>query len=182
MTILNKIKELFSEVEVPTVEVEFVDVKTEDGRIYRVSAIEVDGTIVEITEDGEVPVEDGDIVIANEEAQTKLSIAGGIITAVEELEVEEEEKEEDVVTEEPAEIKEELSEAEIKELSEIKALIESLFTKVSTLELANESLKLELSKINEQDGDVVTVTKLDFSSNSTKELSYVQRYVKNKNK
>lgn len=56
-TILAKIKEIFTEDTLE--EVMFVDVKTEDGRILRVSEMEVGATVTEVSEDGETEVESG---------------------------------------------------------------------------------------------------------------------------
>ena len=57
-TILAKIKNIFTEETLDEVKL-FVDVKTEDGKILRVSDMSVGSTVTEITEDGEKEVESG---------------------------------------------------------------------------------------------------------------------------
>jgi hypothetical protein len=85
MGLITKIKELFSEdesiqkTEAETIDVKFVDVKTVDGMILRVSDLAVDATVVEINESGEVPVSDGEYTL---EDGTMISVAGGIITGI----------------------------------------------------------------------------------------------------
>jgi GH24 family phage-related lysozyme (muramidase) len=85
MGLITKIKELFSEdesiqkTEAETIDVKFVDVKTVDGMILRVSDLAVDATVVEINESGEVPVSDGEYTL---EDGTMISVAGGLITGI----------------------------------------------------------------------------------------------------
>jgi hypothetical protein len=57
-TIISKIKEIFSD-ETLDETLKFVDVKTEDGTILRVSDMEVGASVTEVTEDGEKAVESG---------------------------------------------------------------------------------------------------------------------------
>jgi len=84
MNLIESIEALFAENEVTPEAVvetpmEFVDVKLADGRILRVSDIAVDGTVVEINEEGEVAVEDGEYTLEDE---TVIKVVGGIITEV----------------------------------------------------------------------------------------------------
>lgn len=59
----------------------FEDVKGTDSRIFRVSGIGVDQTIMEVTESGIVAVEDGDVTLDD---GTIVTVASGIITNVQE--------------------------------------------------------------------------------------------------
>lgn len=81
--LVNGINELFEGEDNTTNEIpadlKFVDVKTTDGRILRVSDIAVDATVKEITEDGEVDVEDSTFTL---EDGTQLVVVGGIVTEV----------------------------------------------------------------------------------------------------
>ena len=88
-SIIEKIKMIFSEEE--EVDHTFVDVKTQDGKILRVSDMVIDGTVKEITEDGEVDLEDGDYV--TEEGYI-ITVEAGIIKDIKEPVVEEETTEE----------------------------------------------------------------------------------------
>lgn len=85
MSLINKIKELFKE-EVAQAEtpIAFVDVKTADGMILRVSDMAVDATVVEINENGEIPVEDGTYTL---EDGNQIVVVGGLITEIIESEV-----------------------------------------------------------------------------------------------
>lgn len=88
--ILNKIKELFA------VEMFQGDYATEDGRIIRCygEGLEVGTKVKEITEEGEVEIEDGDYVLKD---GLVLSISKGVITEIEEVtSLEEEETNEDM--------------------------------------------------------------------------------------
>ena len=87
MSLISKIKELFAEtaIEQTSDDLRFVDVKTADGRIMRVSDLAVDATIVEINEDGELAVEDGTYVL---EDGISVVVKGGIISEIMEAEVE----------------------------------------------------------------------------------------------
>lgn len=82
-SIISKIREMFTTEE--EVNEAFVDVKTDDGRILRVSDMTIGSSIVEITEEGEVALEDGDYVTA--EGYT-ISVEGGVITDIKEPEAE----------------------------------------------------------------------------------------------
>jgi len=102
-TILTKIKEIFTEESMD--EVLFVDVKTEDGRILRVSDMEVGATVTEITEDGETEVESGTFEL---EGGTTMIVEDGKISEINKVDEEasEEEKKEDEEMEEEIEEKE----------------------------------------------------------------------------
>lgn len=80
MSLIDKIKELFTE-EVAQVEtpIAFVDVKTADGMILRISDMAVDATVVEINENGENPVEDGTYTL---EDGNQIVVVGGLIKEI----------------------------------------------------------------------------------------------------
>lgn len=88
--ILTKIAELFTTNDESTstneeVVLEFVDVKTSDNRILRVSDLALGGTVKEITPDGEVDLEDGDYTLETGETITVLAgVIEEIATAAEE--------------------------------------------------------------------------------------------------
>jgi uncharacterized Zn ribbon protein len=76
-SIIKALKELFSgETEV---KLNFLDVKTGDGRILRVTDVALEGIVKEVTEEGEIDVEDGTYVL---EDGISLVVVGGIITEV----------------------------------------------------------------------------------------------------
>jgi len=97
MSLIKKIKAVFNEAEENKEEtsMEFVDVKTKDGRIMRVPDLAVEAPVVEITEDGEVAVEDGDYEL---EDGTVLKVVGGLIAEI--MPAAEEDEDGEVVTEE----------------------------------------------------------------------------------
>jgi len=86
-SLINRIKSLFeTEEENNTL---FVDVKTTDSRILRVSDMAVGATVMEITEEGEVAVEDGEYTL--EDGMT-IVVMGGLIEEIKEVEEEETEE------------------------------------------------------------------------------------------
>jgi hypothetical protein len=89
-TILAKIKDIFTE---ENGEVsKFVDVKTEDGTILRVSDMEVGATVTEITEDGEKEVESGTFEL---EGGVTMVVEDGKISKIDKVDELDEEKKED---------------------------------------------------------------------------------------
>ena len=125
-TLVERIKELVFTDE--TVEQNFVDVKTSDGLVLRVDAIEEGATVTVISEDGEnvsgasdYVLEDGVTISVNEE---------GVITSVTPVEEEEEVVEEDM-SEEP-EVVVEPTERELAvdaKLAEITEALEGIVSK-----------------------------------------------------
>jgi len=99
---INKVKELFSEVE-ETTEMKFVDVKTTEGMILRVDDLTPEMKVQEVTEEGLIDVEDGEYVL---EDGLTLVIMDSMIKEIVEAPVEEEK---DEVTETES-ITEEMSE------------------------------------------------------------------------
>ena len=98
--IIKQVKDLIFNTEE---EITFVDVKTDSGRILRVSAMEVGGTVVEITEEGEAELEDGSYILDDGK---ELLVEAGKIAEIKESEEEEEgtDNEEVVVEEAKAEL------------------------------------------------------------------------------
>lgn len=89
-TILAKIKDIFTE---ENEEVsKFVDIKTEDGTILRVSDMEVGATVTEITEDGLKEVENGTFEL---EGGVTMVVEDGKISKIDKVDEIDEEKEED---------------------------------------------------------------------------------------
>lgn len=107
-SVIARIKAMFAE----EVEQTFIDVKTQDGRILRASDIVIDGTILEVTEEGEIPLEDNEYVL--EEGYT-LVVESGVIKEIKEPVVEES------VTEEPVA-------EEMEEETTVKATIKKRFS------------------------------------------------------
>lgn len=89
MSLIKKIKQLFEEIDVVD-EVKFVDLKSVDGAILRVSDLAVGASIVEITEDGEVPLEDGEYKLDD---GVVLVVEAGVIAEIKEAEAEAEDDE-----------------------------------------------------------------------------------------
>jgi hypothetical protein len=103
--ILTRIKELFSTQE----DYKFMDYKTMDGRILRCESdgLDVGSKITEITQDGEVPVEDGEYTL---EDGMVLTIAGGMVDRMTESE--------DSIGEEDMKVEEVMNEVSTQEFSE----------------------------------------------------------------
>jgi hypothetical protein len=89
-TILAKIKDIFTEEDGEVSK--FVDVKTEDGTILRVSDMEVGATVTEITEDGEKEVEGGTFEL---EGGVTMVVEDGKISKIDKVDELDEEKKED---------------------------------------------------------------------------------------
>ena len=170
-TVLDKIKQLFTDTE-EVVEVSFVDVKTDDGRILRLDDIAVDQAVKEITEDGEVELEDGTYVL---EDGNSLVVSAGIITEI--VEAEAEAEEEVVVDEEMSKeddekvVKEELEEEVVEsnpfEVAVLKAL-EDLKSKFETVEKENNELKEKFEAFGKSASAEHTNTKIEFKAEKAK--------------
>jgi len=111
--IIKTIKGLFEKQEVVENE-NFADYKTEDGKILRAENLEVETEVKEITEEGEIALEDGSYSIT--ELNLVIEVKGSKIVTVEE--VAEEEVKEELVEEEVEEKKEEEVEVELKDISD----------------------------------------------------------------
>ena len=156
-TVLDKIKQLFTDTE-EEVEVSFVDVKTDDGRILRLDDIAVDQAVKEITEDGEVELEDGTYVL---EDGNSLVVSGGIITEI--IEAEAEAEEEEVIDEEMSKLEEDNS-FEVAVLS----ALEDLKAKFESVEKENNDLKEKFEAFGKTASTEHTNTKLEFKAEKAK--------------
>jgi len=88
MTLAEKIKALFNEASPEVAEASFMDVKSKDGSLLlRISALETDGSIELINEDGSLTPFDG--VVALEDG-SEITAVEGKITEVKAAEAEEE--------------------------------------------------------------------------------------------
>jgi hypothetical protein len=159
-TVLEKIKQLFTDTE-EEVEVSFVDVKTEDGRILRLDDIAVDQAVKEITEDGEVEIEDGTYVL---EDGNSLVVSGGIITEIIEAEAEAEEEVEEVVAEEMAEEEAEVSVEENPFEVAVLSALEELKSKFEVVEKENNELKEKFEAFGKTASEEHTNTKVEFKA------------------
>jgi len=163
-TVLEKIKQLFTDTE-EEVEVSFVDVKTDDGRILRLDDIAVDQAVKEITEDGEVEIEDGTYVL---EDGNSLVISAGIITEI--VEAEAEAEEEAVVDEEMSKendeevVKEELEEEENPFEVAVLSALEDLKSKFEVVEKENNELKEKFEAFGKTASEEHTNTKVEFKA------------------
>ena len=174
-SILNKIAGLF------TTEVEetisFVDVKTMDNKILRVSDMAIEGTVEEIQEDATlIPVEDGDYVL---EDGVVISVAAGVITEISTPEEEAADTEEEMAPTEVAveemEVAEETFEEEVVEsaeelefinsLKEMIADVKELKEKFNSIEKENIELKEEVAKFSKAPSVTETSTQVNFSTN-----------------
>ncbi len=169
-TIIEKVKELlFSEEEV--VEQSFLDVKTSDGIVLRVSELAEGASLSIISEDGEnvsgaaeYTLEDGTVVVTNDE---------GVITSVTDAPAEE------AVEEVEEEMQEEVVEDEVNPLDErIGKLEERLEDILSKFSVMSEKVE-EFSKQPAE--DEVVVGKKEFKkANKYSALEALSKYRKNK--
>lgn len=91
MSLINKIKALFSENEEGNTEQTFIDAKTVDGKIMRVDELQPEQKVQEVTEDGLVDVEAGTYEL---EGGIEVVVGeGSIVSEVREVEVTEETEE-----------------------------------------------------------------------------------------
>tara|TARA_R110000787_G_scaffold126205_1_gene237448 strand:+ start:113 stop:673 length:561 start_codon:yes stop_codon:yes gene_type:complete len=175
--VINKIKAIFTS-QVESVEdevIEFVDVKLEDGRILRTADMVIGSTVVEVTEDGEIAVEDGDYTL---EDGVVVKVEDGMIQDI--VAVEEETEEEEVIEE----TEEELSIEEETELNAMLDVLKELMGEFKSVKEEFKSVKEELetvkdlnSELNERVEKFATApsaegtkTEINFSAN-TKEKS-----------
>lgn len=124
--LLQKLKDIFTQEE----ELNFVDMKTIDGRILRVDDLAVEKSIKEISEEGEMELEDGEYQL---EEGIIVKVEGGIIKEISEME--EEVKEEEVIEEE---MTEEVVEEVVEETTD--EVTEELTTEETTDELTEEEV------------------------------------------
>jgi len=194
--LLTKLKAVFSAEQ--EIETKFIDIKTMDSRILRVSDMAVEASIVEITEEGEVALLDGEYKL---EDGIVLSVKDGMISEIIPATEEEEEKEEqeEIVTEMAEEVIDEevideevideevltdeiIEEEIVKELvSNIKALIEEVATlksEFTSIKEENKELKTKVEKFSKEPSAESTITKVNFKSEKPKSL--LQQMIENK--
>ena len=144
-SVVDQVKELlFSSEKVNNVE-EFAEVKTSEGVILNISAMEVGATIEVVSEDGKNPAPAGEYIL--EDGSTIVVGEEGVISEVKvaEEEVAEEEMSEETVDESKDSIDADVSEEEVNPLE---ARIEALEAKFSALSdvnilLAEKNVELE---------------------------------------
>jgi len=138
-SVVDKVKELLFSSEVVEAEDTFAEVKTSEGVILNVSAMEADGVVEIVSEDGkevapagEYILEDGSTIVVGEE---------GIISEVKPAEVEEEVEEE--MSEEVVEDSKEVSDADVseEEVNPLEARIEALEAKFEAVIIENSKIK-----------------------------------------
>ena len=162
---VKKLVELFSTEQVEET-MEFMDIKTIDGRILRVSEMAVDKSITEITEEGEIALEDGEYTM---EDGLVVSVMDGMIKEI--STPEEEIVEDEVIVEE--EMTEEVIEEEVDMdfenlMSEIKSMIDevkslsSLKEEFNSLKEENETLKTKVEEFSKAPSAEPTKIKVDF--------------------
>jgi len=170
---LDKIRAIFSSeekleevapVETPVteeevIEVTFVEVKTEDGKILRVDDIAVTSTVVEITQDGEMPVQDGTYVL---EDGNSLVVVEGIITEI--IEGESEEEVSEVETEEPVEASQDFSDI----VNEFTSVITELRNEIKEIKEDNKNLANKVEEFSKMPSVESIKTKVDFYSTENK--------------
>ena len=165
--LVNTVKNLLLGEQEEVVEEVFVDVKTEDGRIMRVADIAVDQPVKEITEDGEVDVEDATYVL---EDGTSIVVVAGVITEIVEAEAEaEEEVVEEMAKDEVVEDKEEEKEEEVK-LEEEEESFEDVLSKA--LGSIAERLDAIESKFEKVEGKVEEFGKVASANHTETELKF----------
>ncbi len=184
--IMKQIKALFTiEEEVQETPINFVDVKTDDGRILRVSDIALEGKVMEITEAGEVEVEDGTYTL---DSGIGLVVEGGMIKEI--VEAPEEEIAEEVPAQAPvqAQMEEEVAIDEEKEvagvvnhLKDLISQVKDLKSKFEALAEENKTLKEQVDKFAKTPSAEPTKTKIDFKKENTNTKdSYLHSMLKNK--
>jgi len=173
--VIDKIKKVLLGEQEEVVEEVFVDVKTEDGRIMRVADIAVDQPVKEITEDGEVDVEDATYVL---EDGTSIVVVAGVITEIVEAEAEaEEEVEEEMAKEEVVEDKEEDKEEEVK-LEEEESYEEVLAKALGSIAERLDAIEGKFEKV---EGKVEEFGKMASAEHTDTELKF-KKTETNKNK
>tara|TARA_R110000765_G_scaffold84278_3_gene163166 strand:+ start:3573 stop:4106 length:534 start_codon:yes stop_codon:yes gene_type:complete len=168
MNIIDKIKGLFEEEIVETIEAteesvekveaadEVVDIKTIEGNILRITEIVEGADVLEITEDGEIMAKDADYTL---EDGRVLTVLEGKITAIKE--VDEDETTEETEATDPA--TDEMS------MADLMKAFDTLFTKIETLEQSNATLTEKFTKLSGEDAAEATDTVQTFSKEKTRE-------------
>tara|TARA_R100001510_G_C7592850_1_gene161973 strand:- start:200 stop:853 length:654 start_codon:yes stop_codon:yes gene_type:complete len=169
--ILSKIKTLLG---VEAEEVKLAQMKLVDGlTIVESESFKAEDSIVIITEDGKVPLPEGDYEL--EDGRLLVVKEEGVIFEIKEGEAKEEEKEEEVVEEEAKE-EEEYMEKETASPKKIVETIskESFFSEIEKLKEENESLKKELEDIKLKAVEKTEETKEELTEEKTEETKEVE--------
>jgi DNA polymerase III gamma/tau subunit len=169
--ILSKIKTLLG---VEAEEVKLAQMKLVDGlTIVESESFKAEDSIVIITEDGKVPLPEGDYEL--EDGRLLVVKEEGVIFEVKEGEAKEEEKEEEVVEEEAKE-EEEYMEKETASPKKIVETIskESFFSEIEKLKEENESLKKELEDVKLKSVEKTEETKEELTEEKTEETKEVE--------
>tara|TARA_R100000655_G_scaffold5896_1_gene17582 strand:+ start:83 stop:736 length:654 start_codon:yes stop_codon:yes gene_type:complete len=169
--ILSKIKTLLG---VEAEEVKLAQMKLVDGlTIVESESFKAEDSIVIITEDGKVPLPEGDYEL--EDGRLLVVKEEGVIFEIKEGEAKEEEKEEEVVEEEARE-EEEYMEKETASPKKIVETIskESFFSEIEKLKEENESLKKELEDVKLKAVEKTEETKEELTEEKTEETKEVE--------
>ena len=170
--ILSKIKTLLG---VEAEEVKLAQMKLVDGlTIVESESFKAEDSIVIITEDGKVPLPEGDYEL--EDGRLLVVKEEGVIFEVKEGEAKEEEKEEEEVVEEEAKEEEEYMEKETASPKKIVETIskESFFSEIEALKTENETLKKELEDIKLKAVEKTEETKEELTEEKTEETKEVE--------
>tara|TARA_R100001443_G_scaffold74083_1_gene81902 strand:- start:1037 stop:1690 length:654 start_codon:yes stop_codon:yes gene_type:complete len=169
--ILSKIKTLLG---VEAEEVKLAQMKLVDGlTIVESESFKAEDSIVIITEDGKVPLPEGDYEL--EDGRLLVVKEEGVIFEIKEGEAKEEEKEEEVVEEEARE-EEEYMEKETASPKKIVETIskESFFSEIEALKTENETLKKELEDLKLKAVEKTEETKEELTEEKTEETKEVE--------
>jgi hypothetical protein len=172
--IIEKIIEIFSTEQ--EVEMNFVDVKTVDGRIMRVSDLAIDADVQEIDADGNlIPVENGDYELESGEI---VSVLDGKIAEIASPEEEAEDAVEEEVpvaaqmSSEEVEDNQDLEfESLISNLKELVAEVKALKEGFESIKNENQELKASVEKFAKTPSAEETKKVMDFSKLETKKES-----------
>jgi hypothetical protein len=208
MHVIEKLKQLFSNIEDNEVVLEnqdpetkmFIDVKTEDGRILRVSDMTPGSSITEITEEGENAAEPGDYSVLDENGLIIAIVKveeEGIIASIEPVEVETEpevieetpevEMEGEVIEPKPTSVKTTETKETLTQFSdEFQNVILESFERLSNdikevkemnAKLVNENneLKERFNKFSAEPSDEKTQTTPNFNSKEDKLKFFAKR-------
>lgn len=174
---LKTIKSYFTNVE-ETVEDTFEDLKSNDGRIYRAAQFVEGEAIVEITDAGEIPVEDGKI----EFPEFVLEVKEGLILSVEAIEEDAPEDAPEDVVEDDTELDNEVFESINDTFKSINNAFESVKSENKELKSELESLKSELESLKLIFDTVESKLEVEETKTEVKYKTPLQKLMDNKNK
>lgn len=181
--IIKQIIEIFStEEKEGQVEMNFVDVKTADGKILRVSDLAIDADVQEIDADGNlIPVEDGDYELESGEV---ISVLNGKIAEIATAEEEAQDVVEEAVPASAQMSSEEIEENQdlefeslISNLKELVAEVKALKEGFESIKNENEELKASVEKFAKTPSAEETKKVMDFSKLETKKGDSIMRNI-----